>query len=151
MKKHIFTGLALLALMILCAPPSAFAKDLSRLSIKLSDNINRDCEQPEGYDPVWACASQDTPPGAPAPLGTVYIRKDIPEQLLPFVLLRNIGLYLTWDLTQQQLTDIFRPAPGISSSQDIRDIAGNTFAFWAMGGRVSAPQQELFRQLLITK
>jgi hypothetical protein len=149
MKKPFIAGLVALALVLLCLPPFASAKDLSRLRVELSDDINKDCDQPAGFDPVWACASQDTPPGASAPIGTIVIRKDIPDQLLPFVFLRNVGLYLTWDLSHQQLADVFHPAPGVSVTQDIRDTAANAFAFWAMGGKVSAPQQELFRQLLV--
>src|SRR5258708_4499497 len=61
---------------------SAYAKDFSRLKVVISDNVNKDCGQPDGYDTLRGCYVQKVNPGDTSPTYQIFIRSGLPTQLL---------------------------------------------------------------------
>jgi len=144
-KTFLFLAAALLAVSPMFGSVAS-AKDLSSLKIKFSDNVNKDCNQPDGYDAVWGCYT-------PLRTGdvstdTIVIRTQLPSALLPYVFFFNLGQYLMVNTSDQELSATFNPPPDLASDRSIRVIAGNAFVMWALGGHVSVPQQAFFTRLL---
>jgi len=149
--KKIATIGAIAATLLLAAQP-AFAANMSKLKITLSDSINKDCLQPDGYDPVWGCfinnylhwEGHQELMSQP----TIYIRSNIPTQLLPYVLLSNFGEYLLGNYSDQEISAAFNPSPASLASAGIRTIASNAFVMWFYGGHVPAAAETLFKTAL---
>mgnify|MGYP001607478202 CR=1 FL=1 len=131
----------------------ALAADLSKVKVKFSDNINKDCFNFEGYDPVWGCFKNDFVawPGHPdlRPDPTIYIKRDIPSALLPYVFLSNLSLYLTVNYSDQELAMIFNPVPTGNKTYDLRKSAANSFVTWVLGGKITPTKANFFREALL--
>lgn len=128
------------------------AADLNALRVVSSENINKDCMQPDGYDPVWGCftnvyTSQGTG-AAMKVVPTIFMRKNIPTQLVAYTFLQNVGQYLLSSYSDQELAKVFNPVPGIKESGGIRRTAASAFVMWFYGGHVGAEQAELFAHVL---
>ncbi len=147
-KKIALAG-AVAATLLMAAQP-ALAADFSKLKVTLSDNINKDCLQPDGYDPVWGCFINNylhwTGHEELMAQPTIYIRNNIPKELFPFVFLTNVGQFLLANYSDQEIAAAFNPPP--SASSNIRSIAANAFMMWFYGGHVPAAAQELFKAAL---
>ena len=139
MIKKIASGVLLASALLLTAQPAS-ALDLSKLQVKISDTINKDCNQPDGFDPIWGCNPNAT---------TIYIRAGMPSQLLPYVLLQNVGQYVIASYSDDELRQIFKPTPQYLQTYDIRRITANAFAFWVLGGPTTSRQRDFFRAALL--
>ncbi len=103
MKTTIFLLMGLL----LFIPSQSFAKDFSRLQVKFSTDINKDCSLSSGYDPVWGCYIQELLPGDAFPKPKIFIRSDLPSTLLPYVFLHEFGHFLIYDESEEELKKFF--------------------------------------------
>lgn len=137
----------------LTAAQPALALDFSKLEVKLSDKINMDCLSVEGHDPVWGCFKNEFVfwPGHPdlRPVPTIYIHKDVPAALLPYVLLYNLEQYLTISYSDEEMAKVFDPVPTTDMHTAIRKDAANSFAFWVLGGTITPAKQDFFRAALL--
>ncbi len=143
MTTKTFTMSAVLLAGLLLSQP-ALALDFPRIQVQFPVEINKACAQPDGYDPVWGCLDIDGPTIASAS-PTVYIRRDIPSQLLPYVYLHSVGQYVLKDYSDQELEAVFNPPPQAKSGVGIRYIAANAFTFWVLGGTTTPAKVDFFR------
>lgn len=142
--KNLWAKVLLLLIFIgFMFPAGMQARSISELkSIKLvdSDEINQLCLQPEGYDPVSGCYLTTD---------EIYIRDDLPMERFKFVFLHEMGHFFMRDVGEEQYKLVFNPAPQKLASQDIKEIANDTFALWIMGGKVPKIQEEFFINILV--
>lgn len=150
-KKIASTAVLSLTLLSLAQP--ALALDLSKVQVKFSDTINHDCLSVDGYDPVWGCFSNEFSvwPGHAELKATpiIYIQKDIPAALIPYVYLFNLAQYVTINYSDEELARVFEPVPAKDMSAAIRRNAGNSFVFWVMGGKLTPAKLDFFRTALL--
>jgi hypothetical protein len=130
-------------------PAAASAKNISELKIFLSDDINKDCKQPDGYDPIRACYHQELYLGDIKPAYKIYISKNLPSQVFGYVLLREIGHFYTYEITGNELKELFNPTPDKLASMSVRQIAADNFVTWFFGGYVPPKQAEYFKKVLM--
>ena len=149
-KKIIASAVSAAALLSLAQP--ALALDFSKMQVKVSTSINKDCMLGDGYDPVWSCFINDfkkvAGQEALVPTPTIYIRPDVPASLLSYAFLTSVGQYVAMPYSDQELAMTFNPAPNQRGFQDVRKAAASTFAYWASGGTVSPAKIEFFRAAL---
>lgn len=145
--KFIVLSAAALLLVPLAAP-LAYAKDLGLLKIKQSADINKDCGLEQGYDQISACYIQTLAQGDKAPAYTIYMRSDLPKELLPSVFLQQIGYFLTYDLTDAQIKQGLNPSPITLSVYDLHQFAASQFALWFLKAKMSPTADAFFRNLL---
>lgn len=135
----------ILFLGVLGVIPFAHAKDFSVLKVSFSDDINKDCGQPAGYDPVRACfLSWST---------QIIIRKGLPKKVVEYVFLHEVGHYLVSDYSDEQLKalNVFNPLPDKLKNTSIRNVAAEQFVTWFWGGDVGKVQGDFFTKLLVSK
>ncbi len=135
MKTKLIASVLLAASVLAVAQP-ALALDISKLHVKVSDAINKDCMQEDGHDAIWACF---------VPRDTIYIRAGLPSQLLPYALLTNVGQYVIMNYSNEELEKVFSPVAGLGLRRGI----GNTFAFWVLGGTITPAEHDFFRSALM--
>jgi hypothetical protein len=145
------TALAVASSVLAFTQPTA-AADFSKLQVKFSNSINSDCKIAEGYDPVLGCFINHfiSQPGQEAMRiqPTVYLRPDLPAQLLPYVFFQNVGHYVFANYSDQELAVVFNPAPDQKGFQDVRRAAAHSFALWALGGSLTPAKLEFIRAAL---
>lgn len=150
MKKILITALAGATLIITAQPAAAL--DLSKVKVVFSDTINKDCLQPEGFDPALACFinSYEKWNGTEALIvkPTIYLRTGIAPQLLPYAFMRSMGEYALSSYSDQELLKVFNPLPATLKTVGVRSPATNAFAQWALGGTVTPAQAEFFKKAL---
>ena len=151
--KKIGSVVILVAGLLTVASP-AFALDLSKVQVKFSDNINKDCLNVEAYDLLWGCFKNNFVPWAghpdlkPEPV--IYIQNGLPAGLFPYVFLYNLSQYVTLSYSDQELAEVFNPAPTTGNSTiDIRRDAASAFTFWVMGGKLTPAKADFFRDALM--
>ena len=148
-KFGVFLG-TLTAVLIIGQP--ALALDLTKVQVKVSHTINKDCLQPEGYDPVLSCFvnSYERWQGSVAlqVQPTIYIRDGIAQALLPYAFMRSMGDYALSGYSDQELMAVFNTLPSIAKTAGVRYAATNVFAQWALGGTVTPAQAEFFKKAL---
>ncbi len=134
---------------LLLTAQSALALDFKALELKVSNNINNDCGQPDGYDPVWSCYRNEFKPEAGQEAlkahPTIYVRTGISSALLPYALFHGVGEFVIGNYSDQELLAVFNPLPVIKESVGVRSTAANAFAMWATGGSVTPAQMEFFK------
>lgn len=139
MKKYIlFFALSFL----LFSPLISSAKSLSDVKISLSENLNKDCHPMVNPDTNIASACYREENG----IHKFFIRKDLPVQLLPRVLVRLYGSYLMSDVDDNQLRGLFIPP---RSWYPVRETAVDGFVLWFYGVRMTPSQDKFFRDLLV--
>lgn len=151
MKKLLIIGaLATCSLIITAQPAAAF--DVAKVKVVFSDTINKDCLQPEGFDPLLACFinSYEKWEGNAALVvqPTIYLRTGIAPQLLPYAFMRSMGDYALSSLSDQELLKVFNPLPGVLKNTGVRAAATSAFAQWALGGTVTPAQAEFFKKTI---
>jgi hypothetical protein len=141
-----------LASALLTPALSASAMDLSKVQVKLSGSINQDCLGVGDHDPVLGCFIQTFEfwAGHPdlRPVPTIYIQKDLPAPLIPYVFLYNLGQYVVLSYSDQELMQVFDPIPSKDMTAAIRRAAGNAFVVWAMGGKITPAKADFFKAAL---
>ncbi len=130
----------------------ALAMDFSKLEIKVSASINKDCLLSDGHDPVWSCFVNDFKkvPGVEAlvPTPTIYLRPDVPAPLLPYAFLYSVGQFVVMPYSDEELATVFNPRADQFGSQNFRHAAANNFAYWAAGGTVTPSKLEFLKAAL---
>ena len=130
----------------------ALALDFTKLNIKASTTINKDCSVSDGYEPILGCFINRYVPEvgsvALVPKPTIYLRADLPKSLLPYVFMENVGQYLAMHYSDQELAAVFNPVPDQFGSQNVRRAAASTFAYWALGGTVTPQKLTFFREAM---
>ena len=149
-KKIASFVLATAALLAFAQP--ALALDFSKMKVKVSTSINKDCMISDGYDPVWSCFINDfkkvAGQEALVPTPTIYIRPDVPASLLSYAFLTSVGQYVSMPYSDQELAMTFNPVPNQRGFQDVRRSAASTFAYWASGGSIAPAKLDFFRAAL---
>ena len=151
MKKLLITA-AVLAAGTLLSTQSALALDLSKVKVVFSESINKDCLQPEGFDPALACFVNSyekwSSSEALVVKPTIYLRVGIAPQLVPYAFMRSMGDYALSSYSDQELASVFNPLPTALKTAGIRSSAINAFAQWALGGKTTPAQAEFFKKAL---
>ena len=147
-------SVALLTASLLTAATPALAADLSKVQVKFSENINKDCLKFDAFDPVWGCFINDFVawPGHPdlKPEPKIYIRQGLPSALFPYVFLSGLGHYLTLSYSDQELSTVFDAFPaGNNRTYEIRKDAADSFVFWALGGKLTPAKESFFKEALM--
>lgn len=152
MKINTFIGSVLGAAITMGLVSPALAADLGALRIKSSGNISNDCNA-AGYDPVWSCFinEYEKKSGSESlvPTPTIYIRPDLPAVIAQYAFLQSVGHYVAMPYSDQELAEVFNPAPNQKGFQDVRRAAAMHFALWALGGQLPPAKVEFFHKALL--
>lgn len=150
--KKLLLGSLLATISLFALHTTSQAADLSALRVISSSAINKDCMQPDGYDPIWGCfANVYTAQGGNSAMKvtpTIFMRNNIPAELVPYTFLQNVGQYLLSSYSDQDLMKVFNPVPSAKDQGGIRRTAASAFVMWFYGGQVSADQADLFKKAL---
>ena len=134
------------------AASPALAADLGALRIKTSTNIASDCKA-ASYDPAWSCFMNEyekkSGVEALVPTPTIYIRPDLPSVIAQYALMQSVGHYLAMPYSDQELAQVFNPAPNQKGFQDVRRAAAMNFALWALGGQLPPAKVAFFHAALL--
>lgn len=129
--------------------PHAEAADLKNIKVIISDNINIECGEPDGYEPMWGCYSRKLKAGDSEATGYILIRSNLPSTLLPYVFLHNLGHHFIASLSDEQIKEMFNPTPFSRTTTWVRNRAADAFVMWVLGGHVSFTQAEFFKRALL--
>ncbi|MBM3257373.1 MAG: hypothetical protein FJY98_03580 [Candidatus Liptonbacteria bacterium] len=159
--KKLFLGVTMVAVgVVFFFANSASAKtmaDLSRISFSFvpESRINSACGLPAGYASVWSCYMQDIYAGDIVPRSKIIFRTDTPSALLPYVFLRELGRFFTYDYAEEDLEQFFKPTYAEksvkNSARNIKDIAADSFVMWALGGTVPLVESDFFTRKVLGK
>lgn len=143
MNKKLFT---ILLFVLIVFPTISQARNISELkgiNLVSYDEINEECLQPEGFDPVSGCYIAQT--------DEIYIRNDLPQGRLLFVLWHELGHFFMKNITTDEYESVFNPTPAKRYATIMPEIACDYFALYVMGGRVPNMQKDFFNRLLNDK
>lgn len=150
--NNITRSIIISSLVLFAGAQSALAIDVSKVVIKTSETINKDCMVHDGYEPVMGCFANEykAKAGSEAlvPTPTIYLRADLPKSLLPYVFFTQFGNLLASRYSDEELAKVFNPAPDQMGFQDVRKAAASSFAYWAMGGTVTPQKLEYFKEAM---
>lgn len=118
----------------------ASAKNISELKISVSQDINKDCKQPDGYDPVRGCYINSAK--------QIFIRDGLPKELVSYVLIRELGHYFTADISDDRLSEVFNPLPLRLQFTSLREVVADEFVTWFFGGYTKPIQDNFFKEIL---
>jgi hypothetical protein len=136
MKKIIIFS----ALLLISTFNIVSAKSIGELRVSISQDINKDCKQPDGYDPVRGCYINSAK--------QIFIRDGLPKEVLPYILIREMGHYFTVDVSDERLNEVFNPLPLKLQCSSLREVVADEFATWFFGGYAKPIQDKFFREIL---
>lgn len=139
-KIKVFIFLLLLMAILPLFSHARNIEELNGINLVSYEDINESCLQPDGFDPVSGCYI--------AQLDEIYIRNDLPQGRLLFVLWHEIGHFLMKGITEEQYQEVFNPTPAKRYATIMPEIACDYFALYMMGGRVPDNQKQFFNNLI---
>ncbi len=142
-----------IALVSFFLAPVGNAVEISKIQFRIltPQEINYNCgySNSSEYDPIWACY---LPKRVGENIGHyIFIRNNIPNSLMPYVLARVIGRALVYEVSFEEKKKYFNP-PMMVDRDGLDEIVANSFAMWLYSGGKNVPKaQNDFWKIILSR